>query len=85
MQDRLVSLLDGQRFPEKLRRAHVNRLERAGGNVTGVEDERVRQAQRIDDLVENAASRDGICRQLRGRRRTSHVSRLTANSRCLRS
>ena len=35
MQDRLVGLLDRQRFPKKLRRAHVNRLVRAGGHITG--------------------------------------------------
>src|SRR5918997_1573033 len=66
MQDRLVSLLDRQRLPEKLGRARVNRLERPGGNVTGIEDERIRKAQRVDDLVENATPRDGILRQFRG-------------------
>ncbi len=65
MQDRLVGLLDRQRFPKKLRRAHVNRLVRARGNVTGIEDERIGKAQRIDDLIEHAAPRDGSTGQFR--------------------
>jgi hypothetical protein len=63
MQDSLIGLLDGQRLPKELRRAHVNGLQRAGGNVARIEDERVREAQRIDDLVEHGTPRDRIDRQ----------------------
>ena len=65
MQDRLVGLLDRQRFPKKLRRAHVNCLVRARGHISGVENERIGKAQRIDDLIEHAAPRDRVYREVR--------------------
>src|SRR5918993_5611600 len=65
MQDRLVGLLDGQRLSEELGSARVNRLVRACGHITRVEDERIWKAQRVNDLVENASPRDGISRQFR--------------------